>query len=169
MPDVQRCSVILQHLGVPQDRFAVGKSLLFLKAGVIGLLEDESSRQRFYYATLISKNAMRFITLRRYQAIRRGLLLLQCAWRCSRARIMLHQKRFLIAQLLQKHMRRCLCRVHFVRNHATRTLDAACRSAFARRNYRAQLNQIYYKVKVRSLHCMTETSILICIFTTVVL
>jgi myosin heavy subunit len=184
MPDVQRCSLILQHLGVSQDRFAVGKSLLFLKAGVIGLLEDESARQRYYYATLLSKNATRFIVLRRYKAARRALLLLQCAWRCSRSRNLLHRKRTLVAQLLQKHIRCCLCRVPFVRNHAARTLGAAChqrlcrvpyvrnrvactlhaacRSALVGRSYRAQLNQIYHKAKVHSLHCVTEINDLTC-------
>ena len=153
--DVQRCSLILQHLGISQDRFAVGKSMLFLKAGVIGLLEDESARQRFYYATLITKNAKRFIVLRRYKEARRALLLLQCAWRCSRARILLRHKRTANAQLLQKHVRCCLCRISFVRDRVACSLDAACRSALASRSYHTQLNQIYHKAKVNSLNCVT--------------
>jgi myosin heavy subunit len=170
--DRERCSLILTHLGISTDRFAVGKSLLFLKAGVIALLEDESARQRYYYATLITKNVSRYIVRARYKAIRRALLLLQCSFRCSRARITLHLRRQAVAQLLQKNIRRCLHRVAYVRNHASRTLNAnirrclhrvtyirnhasrtlnaACRRARSLRSYSSQLNQIYHKAKVCS-------------------
>ncbi len=148
MPVSERCLLILQHLSISQDRFAVGKTLLFLKAGVIAALEDESARQRYYYATLITKNVSRFIVRVRYKAIRRALLLLQCSFRCSLARKMLNLSREIVVQLLQKHLRRCLNRVAYVQNHASRTLNAACRSLRCRCSYRAQLNQIYHKAKV---------------------
>lgn len=146
--DAERCAMILQHLHISKDRFAVGRSLLFLKAGVIAMLEDESARQRYYYATLISKNVARFIVFRRYKAIRRALLSLQCSFRCCRARIELNRRRNAVVQLLQKNIRRCLHRVAYVRNFASRTLSSACRLMRARRSYIAQLNQIYYKSKV---------------------
>jgi myosin-5 len=148
IPDTERCLIILQHLRISQDRFAVGHTLLFLKSGVVGLLEDESNRQRYYYQVLISKNVMRFLVLTRYKAIRRALMLIQCAYRCSRARVTLRLRRKIVVQALQKYIRRCLCRVAYVKSYAARSLDAACRRSRDRRSYHAQLNQIYHKSKV---------------------
>lgn len=150
IPDTERCLIILQHLRISQDRFAVGHTQLFLKSGVVGLLEDESNRQRYYYQVLISKNVMRFLVLQRYKAIRRALMLIQCAYRCSRARFTLRLRRKIVVQALQKYIRRCLCRVAYVKSYAARSLDAACRRSRDRRSYSAQLNQIYHKSKVPS-------------------
>jgi myosin heavy subunit len=127
LPDVQRCKMILEHLKVSQDKFRVGNTLLFLRAGVIALLEDESARQRHRFATFITKNVTRFLVYRRYKRIRRALLLLQCARRCSVARVALRKRRAVVVRLLQTNIRRFLHRIGYVR----------------------MLNQIYHKAKVR--------------------
>ncbi|KAF9577757.1 Myosin type-2 heavy chain 1, partial [Lunasporangiospora selenospora] len=100
------CTAILEASIKEKDRYQVGLTKIFFRAGLLAYMEKLRTDKLNSYATLIQKNMRRFICQRRYQVQREAVLKLQCFARrvhAQRATRSLREEKS--AVLLQTFMR----------------------------------------------------------------
>ncbi|KAG0201484.1 Myosin type-2 heavy chain 1 [Mortierella sp. GBA30] len=137
--DIQKmCSAILQESIKEADKYQVGLTKIFFRAGLLAHMEKLRTEKLNAYATLIQKNMRRFICQKQYQAIYRATVKLQCFARklkAERAVRTLREERS--ATLLQAFMRGYVQRKKYVdtRNHVLR-VQCAARAKMARTAFR---------------------------------
>ncbi|KAF9420455.1 Myosin type-2 heavy chain 1 [Podila epigama] len=136
--DTQKmCSAILEATIKEADKYQVGLTKIFFRAGLLAYMEKLRTDKLNAYATLIQKNMRRFVCQKRYQIVRRAAIKLQCLARklqAEKAMRELRQERS--AVLLQTFLRGYVQRKKFVdnRNHVLR-LQCAIRAKAARANF----------------------------------
>ncbi|KAG0015206.1 Myosin type-2 heavy chain 1, partial [Podila clonocystis] len=136
--DTQKmCSAILEATIKEADKYQVGLTKIFFRAGLLAYMEKLRTDKLNAYATLIQKNMRRFVCKKRYQIVRRAAIKLQCLARklqAEKAMRELRQERS--ALLLQTFLRGYVQRKKFVdsRNHVLR-LQCAIRAKNARANF----------------------------------
>ncbi|KAF9309713.1 Myosin type-2 heavy chain 1 [Podila horticola] len=133
--DTQKmCSAILEATIKEADKYQVGLTKIFFRAGLLAYMEKLRTDKLNMYATLIQKNMRRFVCQKRYQIARRAAIKLQCL-----ARKLYAEKQLRIlreensALLLQTFLRGYIQRKKFVenRNHVLR-IQCAIRAKMAR-------------------------------------
>ncbi|KAG0019098.1 Myosin type-2 heavy chain 1 [Podila clonocystis] len=133
--DTQKmCSAILEATIKEADKYQVGLTKIFFRAGLLAYMEKLRTDKLNMYATLIQKNMRRFVCQKRYQIARRAAIKLQCL-----ARKLYAEKQLRIlreessAILLQTFLRGYIQRKKFVesRNHVLR-IQCAIRLKMAR-------------------------------------
>ncbi|KAF9368899.1 Myosin type-2 heavy chain 1, partial [Podila verticillata] len=133
--DTQKmCSAILESSIKEADKYQVGLTKIFFRAGLLAYMEKLRTDKLNMYATLIQKNMRRFVCQKRYQIARRAAIKLQCL-----ARKLYAEKQLRVlreessALLLQTFLRGYIQRKKFVenRNHVLR-IQCAIRAKMAR-------------------------------------
>ncbi|KAF9382462.1 Myosin type-2 heavy chain 1 [Podila verticillata] len=133
--DTQKmCSAILESSIKEADKYQVGLTKIFFRAGLLAFMEKLRTDKLNMYATLIQKNMRRFVCQKRYQIARRAAIKLQCL-----ARKLYAEKQLRVlreessALLLQTFLRGYIQRKKFVenRNHVLR-IQCAIRAKMAR-------------------------------------
>ncbi|KAK3824514.1 MAG: P-loop containing nucleoside triphosphate hydrolase protein [Linnemannia gamsii] len=122
--DTQKmCSAILEATIKEADKYQVGLTKIFFRAGLLAYMEKLRTEKLNGYATLIQKNVRRFVAQRKYQRIRNAAITIQCFARkviAQKAARSLRQERSAI--LLQTFLRGYVQRKKYVetRNHILR-------------------------------------------------
>ncbi|KAF8924169.1 Myosin type-2 heavy chain 1, partial [Dissophora ornata] len=133
--DIQKmCSAILEESIKEADKYQVGLTKIFFRAGLLAYMENMRTKKLNAYATLIQKNMRRFICQKKYQITRRAAVKLQCFARkvhAQKAARVLREEHS--AVLLQTFLRGYVQRKRFIdaRNHVMR-VQCAIRAKIAR-------------------------------------
>ncbi|KAG0364687.1 Myosin type-2 heavy chain 1 [Gamsiella multidivaricata] len=133
--DTQKmCSAILEATIKEADKYQIGLTKIFFRAGMLAYMENLRAEKLSAYATMIQKNMRRFICQKRYSTIRSAVVKLQCFARKvhaqKEARILREERS---ATLLQTFMRGYVQRKKFIqtRNHILQ-IQCAIRAKVAR-------------------------------------
>ncbi|KAF8978491.1 Myosin type-2 heavy chain 1 [Entomortierella lignicola] len=119
--DTQKmCSAILEATIKEADKYQVGLTKIFFRAGLLAYMEKLRTDKLNSYATMIQKNARRFVCQKRYSRLRKAAITIQCFARkihAQRTARSLRQERSAI--LLQTFLRGYVQRKKYVetRNH----------------------------------------------------
>ncbi|KAG0015544.1 Myosin type-2 heavy chain 1 [Entomortierella chlamydospora] len=136
--DTQKmCSAILEATIKEADKYQVGLTKIFFRAGLLAYMEKLRTDKLNSYATLIQKNVRRFVCQKRYDRIRKATIKIQCFARkvhAQRTARSLRQERSAI--LLQTFLRGYVQRKKYVetRNHVLR-VQCAIRAKQARLSF----------------------------------
>ncbi|KAI8098944.1 P-loop containing nucleoside triphosphate hydrolase protein [Halteromyces radiatus] len=137
-PDVRTlCSTILDKSIQEEDKYQVGTTKIFFRAGQLAYLEKLRSDRYDECATLLQKHMRRFVYRTRYMRMRDLVLRLQCIARSKLAQAQLKSLQEEHAAItVQKHWRRYTARKEFL---AKKTfvfkLQTAIRGHIARRDF----------------------------------
>ncbi|KAF9081470.1 Myosin type-2 heavy chain 1 [Mortierella sp. AD031] len=170
--DTQKmCSAILEATITEPDKYQVGLTKIFFRAGLLAYMENLRTNKLNAYATLIQKNMRRFVCQKRYQIARRAAIKLQCLTRkliAEKAARAIRQERSAI--LLQTFMRGYVQRKKYVdaRNHVLR-VQCAIRSKQARNAFQnmretngaTKIQQIWRGVQARRQYKKEHKSIVL--------
>ncbi|KAG0240728.1 P-loop containing nucleoside triphosphate hydrolase protein [Mortierella sp. GBAus27b] len=133
--DIQKmCSAILEASIKEADRYQVGQTKIFFRAGLLAYMENLRRQKLNSFAVTIQKNMRCYIGKRLYQRMRAAALTLQCFARMVNAkRVVRRLREERSATLLQTFMRGYIQRKKFVeaRNHVLR-LQCVIRAKMAR-------------------------------------
>ncbi|KAG0053594.1 Myosin type-2 heavy chain 1 [Gryganskiella cystojenkinii] len=136
--DTQKmCSAILEATIKEADKYQVGLTKIFFRAGLLAYMEKLRTDKLNAYATLIQKNMRRFVARKKYLRVRNAAIKIQCFARKviaqKEARALREQHS---AVLLQTFLRGYVQRKKYVetRNHVLR-LQCAIRAKQARIAY----------------------------------
>jgi myosin-5 len=80
------CSLILERALPGDDRYQIGLTKIFFRAGMLALLESQRTNRINQLVTLVQKNVRRRIAYKRYQAMRKASVKIQAWWRGVLAR-----------------------------------------------------------------------------------
>ncbi|KAF9995281.1 Myosin type-2 heavy chain 1 [Entomortierella chlamydospora] len=158
--DTQKmCSSILEATIKEADKYQVGETKIFFRAGLLAYMENLRTEKLNVYATLIQKNMRRFVCQKKYQTARRAAIKLQCFARkinAQKAARTLREEHS--AKLLQTFLRGYIERKKYVetRNHILR-VQCAIRAKQARvafqkmreTNGATKIQQIWRGIQVR--------------------
>ncbi|OBZ84954.1 Myosin-2A [Choanephora cucurbitarum] len=137
-PDVRElCSVILENSIKDEDKFQVGTTKIFFRAGQLAYLEKLRSDRFNECAVMLQKNMKRFIYRQRYVRTRELAIQIQCVARrkvaIAKTQTLREEK---AAIAIQKYWRRYKARKEFIQKQAfILKLQTACRSCLAKRNH----------------------------------
>ncbi|KAI7868147.1 P-loop containing nucleoside triphosphate hydrolase protein [Spinellus fusiger] len=134
-PDVRElCTVILNMSIKEEDKYQIGTTKLFFRAGQLAYLEKLRSDKYSACATLLQKNMRRFIYHTRYVRMKDVTLRLQCIARCKVASIQMQQLREERAAItVQKNWRRYAARKEYMaKKQSILKLQTAARGYLAR-------------------------------------
>lgn len=140
-PDLKNlCSLILTSKIQEEDKYQIGLSKIFFRAGMLAYLEKVRTDRLNYLVTLMQKNAQRHYHQSRYQRLRKATIGVQSVWRRTLARREAERLRKEEAALeIQRVVRGHLQRKQFLRTkQAVITLQAALRGRQARVRYNEQ-------------------------------
>ncbi|KAI1295065.1 Myosin type-2 heavy chain 1 [Mortierella claussenii] len=139
--DTQKmCSAILESTIKEADKYQVGLTKIFFRAGLLAYMESLRAEKLNDYATLIQKNMRRFVCQKRYQIARRAAIKLQCFARKVHAEKAVRKLREeKSATLLQTFVRGYVQRKKYAeaRNHILR-VQCAIRAKQARLAFKQQ-------------------------------
>ncbi|ORX62287.1 hypothetical protein DM01DRAFT_1331734 [Hesseltinella vesiculosa] len=165
----QLCHIILEKHVQDKDRYQIGLTKLFFRAGQLAYLEKARTDRLSDVAVLLQKNTRRFLAHRRYQRTRAFIVQLQQVARQKHAQAALQQLRFnQAATVLQSYWRmyivrraylarrafviqlQAAVRVHLAKHefaqlrkhHAATQIQRVVRGHFVRRDYQAKRNAI---------------------------
>ncbi|KAF9107889.1 Myosin type-2 heavy chain 1 [Mortierella sp. AM989] len=158
--DTQKmCSAILEATIKEADKYQVGETKIFFRAGLLAYMENLRTEKLNGYALLIQKNMRRFLCRKRYQAARRAAIKLQCFARkvhAQKAARVLREEHS--ATMLQTFVRGYIERKKYIktRNHVLR-IQCAIRAKQARiafqklreTNGATKIQQIWRGLQVR--------------------
>ena len=82
----QLCSLILANTLKEEDKYQIGLTKIFFRAGMLAFLEGLRSKRLNELVTLVQKNVRRRIAYKQYQALRRSTITIQTWWRGILAR-----------------------------------------------------------------------------------
>ncbi|KAG8929390.1 Myosin type-2 heavy chain 1 [Tulasnella sp. 418] len=167
----QLCSLILNESIKDEDKYQVGLTKIFFRAGMLAFLEARRSDRLNALVTIVQKNMRRKLAVKKYQQMRTAAIKIQTWWRALMARkLVTAMRKELCAKRVQTAARRYMQRKKLldVRNsvvlvqshirgakarriyHETRVGNAATllqslfRGAMARRRYKAELRRVIY-------------------------
>ncbi|KAF9438402.1 Myosin type-2 heavy chain 1 [Entomortierella beljakovae] len=146
------CSAILESTIKEADKYQVGETKIFFRAGLLAYMENLRTEKLNNYATLIQKNMRRFVCQKRYQIARRAAIKLQCFARKMQAQKAARELREeQSATLLQTFLRGYIERKKYIetRNHVLR-LQCAIRAKQARVDYQ-KLRQTNGATKIQQI------------------
>ncbi|KAF8981487.1 Myosin type-2 heavy chain 1 [Entomortierella lignicola] len=133
--DTQKmCSAILEETIKEADKYQVGETKIFFRAGLLAYMENLRTEKLNGYAVLIQKNVRRFVCQKRFQTRRHAAITLQCFARkviAQKAVRALREEHS--ATLLQTFLRGYIERKKYIeaRNHVLR-IQCAIRAKQAR-------------------------------------
>lgn len=105
------CQLLLQRTLKDENKYQIGLSKIFFRAGMVALLESLRTARLNALVTLVQKNVRRRIAYKHYQDLRRRTITIQAWWRGIQARRLVEQmKRDAAAILLQRAARGVLQR-----------------------------------------------------------
>ncbi|CAO0799156.1 unnamed protein product [Mucor circinelloides] len=152
-PEVrQLCSVILENSIKDEDKFQVGTTKIFFRAGQLAYLEKLRSDRFNECAVTLQKHMRRFIYRTRYVRTKELAIQIQCV---ARRKVALAQMQALreekAAIVIQKHWRRYTARKEFLSKQSfILKLQTASRSYLARRDHIA-LRENHAAVQIQKL------------------
>ncbi|XP_013411638.1 unconventional myosin-Va-like [Lingula anatina] len=137
----QTCRNILSKLIQDPDKFQFGKSKIFFRAGQVAYLEKLRSDKLYACGIMIQKHIRGWLWRRKYQKIRRSVLLVQTYGRGMLARRhALHLRRTAAATRMQKVWRGYKVRKAYLRTRqAVITIQKYARGMAGRQEFRAVL------------------------------
>ena len=170
--DTQKmCSAILEASIKEADKYQVGLTKIFFRAGLLAYMEKLRTDKLNSYATLIQKNMRRFVCQKRYRIARRAAIKLQCLarkWAAEKAARSLREEKS--ATLLQTFLRGYVQRKKYIetRNHVLR-LQCAIRTKLARDSFQklrtndgaTKIQQIWRGVRARRQYKKERKSIVL--------
>ncbi|KAF8930467.1 Myosin type-2 heavy chain 1 [Dissophora ornata] len=159
--DIQKmCSAILEEAIKEADKYQVGLTKIFFRAGLLAYMEKLRTDKLNAYATLIQKNLRRFVCQKRYTRRLTAAITLQCfarKIRAQKAARSLREERS--AVLLQTFLRGYVQRKKYVetRNHVMR-IQCAIRAKMAREAFQTlreangatKIQQIWRGIQARA-------------------
>ena len=105
------CQLLLQRTLKDENKYQIGLSKIFFRAGMVALLESLRTARLNALVTLVQKNVRRRIAYKHYQDLRRRTITIQAWWRGIQARRLVEQmRRDAAATLLQRAARGILQR-----------------------------------------------------------
>ncbi|KIM28753.1 hypothetical protein M408DRAFT_329210 [Serendipita vermifera MAFF 305830] len=141
-------NTILMNIIKDEDKFQIGLTKIFLRAGMLAYLESKRLDRLNALATVIQKNFKRTMQRRKYLRMRESSIRIQTWWRGHLARKMLSDmKKEATVSRLQRAARMFIQRSRFLAVHnATMKLQAVIRGIQTRKKFR---NQRQYNGAVR--------------------
>ncbi|KAJ9098937.1 hypothetical protein QFC19_006161 [Naganishia cerealis] len=123
------CSKILEKTIPDQDKYQIGLTKIFFRAGMLASLESMRAQRLNELVTLVQKNYRRHVALKEYRAKKSGAVKIQTAWRGYAARkLVTEMKRERAAVTLQTAIRGWLARREYLRTRrAVVKIQAAVR------------------------------------------
>lgn len=137
-PDIRKlCTIILESSIKDRDKFQVGTTKIFFRAGQLAFLEKLRADRMAECAVLVQKNVRRFLTRLRYLRLRDAVIRIQCVARRriaqGRAQHIRHEH---AAIIIQKYWRRYYQRHRYLRTKAFIVdLQTAIRQHFSRKGF----------------------------------
>lgn len=138
-PDLKGlCSLILTASIKDEDKYQVGLSKIFFRAGMLAYMEKVRTDRLNYLVTLMQKNALRQYHQARYQRLRHATIGVQATWRRVLARREADRRRQEGAALqIQRVTRGFLERSRYLKTkRAVITIQSALRGRKARLAFR---------------------------------
>lgn len=80
------CTIILERTLKEADKYQVGLTKIFFRAGMLALLESLRTQRLNQLVTLVQKNVRRRAALKQYRALRASTVKVQSLWRGRMAR-----------------------------------------------------------------------------------
>lgn len=80
------CDAILKQTLKEQDKYQIGLTKIFFRAGMLAVLEGLRSARLNQLVTIVQKNVRRWIEYRKYQNLRSNTIKIQCWWRVVQAK-----------------------------------------------------------------------------------
>lgn len=120
-PEIRElCTRILEKTIEDPDKYQVGLSKIFFRAGLLARFEQLRTNRLNELATLMQKNVRRHLAVARYQTTRRAVIGVQTLWRAVLARRRAEeQKREAAAVLIQRTLRGHVERTKYLRAQKT--------------------------------------------------
>ncbi|GAA5923534.1 hypothetical protein JCM1841_002976 [Sporobolomyces salmonicolor] len=144
------CSTILSSTISESDKYQVGLTKIFFRAGLLARFEQLRTSRLNELTTLIQKNVRRFLAVRDYRRLQRSVVGLQAIWRAREARKRLEgMKRERAAVLIQRNARGYLERSRFERLRRTVVaIQSIARGQHVRRTFKEERkNQAIVKLQ----------------------
>ncbi|GAA6021324.1 hypothetical protein JCM10207_002697 [Rhodosporidiobolus poonsookiae] len=138
------CSTILSTTTPEPDKYQVGLTKIFFRAGLLARFEQLRTSRLNELTTLIQKNVRRFLAVRDYKRARKAIVAMQTLWRAYEAKKRVEEmKRERAAILIQKAARGFIERTKFERTRKMVTaIQAIVRGQHVRGTFReARKNQ----------------------------
>lgn len=123
------CKLILEKTIKDEDKFQIGLTKIFFRAGMLAALETLRSDKLNYLVTVVQKNMRRRMAVKRYQELRAATVKIQTWWRGIMAKLLVRQiRREVSAKRLQTAIRRYVQRKRFldIHNSVVRLQSRAC-------------------------------------------
>jgi myosin-5 len=137
-PDLKNlCNLILAATIKEEDKYQIGLSKIFFRAGMLAYLETVRTDRLNYLVTLMQKKALGHFHQTRYQRLRKSTIGIQSVWRRTLARREADRRRKEEAALeIQRVVRGHLQRKQFLRTrNAVVKMQAIVRARKARTEY----------------------------------
>lgn len=80
------CAAILEASIHEEDKYQIGLTKLFFRAGMLAYLEGLRLDRLRHFGLLVQKNLRRLVAVKKYRALRQGAILAQARWRGILAR-----------------------------------------------------------------------------------
>ncbi|GAA6027831.1 hypothetical protein JCM8097_001737 [Rhodosporidiobolus ruineniae] len=134
------CSSILSTTTPEPDKYQVGLTKIFFRAGLLARFEQLRTSRLNELTTLIQKNVRRFLAVRDYARARKAIVGLQAMWRAREARKRVEDmRRENAAVMIQKQARGFLERTRYERTRkAVIAIQALVRGRHVRATFREQ-------------------------------
>nr|CAG8496499.1 7221_t:CDS:10 [Entrophospora candida] len=157
-PDTKKiCSIILDSSIKQADKYQVGLTKLFFRAGMLAYLEKLRLDRLNECATLVQKNMLRHKHRKRYQTTRTSIITIQSLYRRRKAIQELRRLREKRAAItIQKYWRGDIQRKRYLRaKNAIYKLQTVIRGVIARKRYYEMLCNIS-ATKIQAVYPRTE-------------
>lgn len=110
------CQLLLQRTLRDENKYQMGLSKIFFRAGMVALLESLRTARLNALVTLVQKNVRRRIAYKQYQDLRKRTIVIQSWWRGILGRRLAEEtKREAAAVLLQSAARALLQRRSYIK------------------------------------------------------
>lgn len=127
------CSLILDDTIKEEDKYQVGLTKIFFRAGMLAYLEALRAERLNALVTLVQKNLRRRVAAKRYQSMRSSAVKIQAWWKADRARRLVEGlRRERAAVKIQSVARTFLQRTAFLRARtaAVKIQSGSCSFSF---------------------------------------
>ncbi|TXT13452.1 hypothetical protein VHUM_00819 [Vanrija humicola] len=131
------CQLLLQRTLKDENKYQIGLSKIFFRAGMVALLESFRTARLNALVTLVQKNVRRRIAYKQYQDLRKRTITIQAWWRgILGRRVVESMKKEAAAILLQRAARAHLQRKAFLSaRQAVVSIQAVVRGYLARKHF----------------------------------
>ncbi|CEG63412.1 Putative YOR326Wp-like protein (Fragment) [Rhizopus microsporus] len=152
-PDIrQLCSVILEASIKDEDKYQVGTTKIFFRAGQLAYLEKLRADRFNECAIILQKHMKRYIYHMRYVRMKELTIRIQCVARRKMASTKIQQLREEKAAItIQKNWKRYIARKQYLSKKVfVLKLQTACRTKLARRNFQS-LRENHAAIQIQKL------------------